>query len=345
MAMAKMWTAEEYDQLSDEWGQYSIKTIAERHNRSPNAIKIKAQRRSLGQHLLADDRVSINQIFSAFKVQSYTYLLGRMVKAGLKIHYHKIDKARYKVIKIEEFWEFIEKHRSMLDFSKLEKNALGIEPSWVEAVRREDFKRRCSVKPKNCQWTQAEDAELLRLVQMQRYSYSEIAHLLHRSCGAVSRRLHDLGVKDRPLKADNHVKWTDAELKTMSDMIKAGSNYENIGRAIGRSAKAVQGRVYNMYLTEQLDKVREMMNGGEWGDNRPERQLKHKNILRGDEKQDVKNGLSRLVCLLTYRSEQIAKLETHYGWQHKQCSHWHNGCDAGESDCTSCTHFRRKEPE
>ena len=337
------WTAEEYAQLDEEWGKYTIARIAERHNRSVNAIRVKAFRRHLGAHLYADDRVSVNQIFRAFKVKSYGYLLERMKKAGLQVRYHRVQGCRFKVVDLEHFWKFIEKNQSMLDFSKLEKNALGMEPVWVDSARREDFKRRCSVKPHNAKWTPAEDTELLRLVRMQKYSYAEIGKMLCRTYGGISRRLHDLGVKDRPVKADNHVKWTDDELKTVCDMIKAGSNYENISRAIGKSPKAIQGRVYSMYLTERLDKVRVLLNGGEWGDNRPDRQLKHKNVMNVEEKKEMNAGLGELVCLLTYRADQLARLEKQYGWQRNQCEHWHNGCDAGDQNCDTCTHFRRKE--
>ena len=343
MGKGRVWSAEELQQLDDEWGRISVSRIAERHNRSVNAILIKAQRRKLGAHLLGDDRVSVNQIFKAFKVTSYGYLLGRMIKAGLKTSYHRVNGRRFRVVDLDEFWSFMKNNRSMLDFSRLEKNSLGKEPPWVERVRHEDFKRSCFIKPNNTRWTKSEDAELLRLVQRHNYSYSEIAGSLHRTCGAVSRRLHDLGIKDRPIKADNHIKWTAEELKTLCDMIKAGSNYENISRAIGKSPKAIQGKVYSTYLTERLDKVRAMLNGVEWGDNRPDRQLKHKNAMNSGEKHEMNTGISELVCLLTYRANQIAEIENRYGWQHKQCKHWNNGCAAGEPDCDACTHFQRKE--
>lgn len=266
-----------------------------------------AQRRHLGPHLLADDKISINQLFSAFGLRSYTYLLGRMKKAGLRVRYHKTNSIRFRVVDLEEFWNFIEKNRTMLDFSKLEKNALGREPDWVESARREDDKLRVSLKPRRSRWTKSEDAELLRLVRGQKYSYAEIAQLMRRSCGAISRRLYDLNAKERPVKADNHVKWSSDELKILGKMIKLGSNYENIGKALGKSSKAIRGMVFSSYLTEDLDRVRMMMNGGEWGDNRPTRQLKHKNLMPAKEKREMSEGLNRLVCLLTYHAKQIAR--------------------------------------
>lgn len=345
MGAGRLWTQEELTQLEEEWGNFAIGTIAKRHNRSLNAIKIKAIRQKLGAHIDSDDRISVNQLFLAFGNNSYGYLLGRMIKAGLKIHYHKVEKCRFKMINLSEFWKFAEKNQTMFDFSKLEKNALGEEPAWVAAARREDFIRSTRIKPHNTAWTAAEDAELLRLVKMHRYTYDEISQRFNRSCGAIARRLIHLGVKERPVRCDNHTPWTDEEKSIMCEMIKHGSNYENISAVIGKSSKAIQGRVYDVYLTERLDKVREMLNGGNWGDNRPERRVKHLKIsaMSREEKNNVKADLTAIVSILSKRAESLERLESKYGWQRKQCRNWNNGCLAGESNCDECLQFRRKD--
>lgn len=345
MGAGRLWTQEELRQLEEEWGNIAIGTIAKRHNRSLNAIKVKAFRQRLGAHIDSDDRISVNQLFLAFGNNSYGYLLGRMIKAGLKIHYHRVDKCRFKMIKLSEFWEFAEKNQTMLDFSKLEKNTFGAEPSWVEAARREDFLRHTRIKPNNSVWTAAEDAELIRLVKMHRYHYPEIAQKLRRSEGAVYKRLMDLKIKERPLKSGTHNMWTEAQYKTLCEMIKQGSNYINISAAIGKSSKAIQGRVYDMYLTERLDKVREMLNGGNWGDNRPVRRIKHlkTTAMKREEKNVANSGLTALSIILSKRAESLAKLEDKYGWQRLQCTHWKGECLLGQSNCDECSQFRRKD--
>ncbi len=68
-----------------------------------------------------------------------------------------------------------------------------------------------------------------------------------------------MGIKARPLKADNQIKWTAAEFALLDELIKEGYGYELISEKLGKSAKAVRGRVYCMYSTENLDKVRAAM--------------------------------------------------------------------------------------
>ena len=48
-------------------------------------------------------------------------------------------------------------------------------------------------------------------------------------------------------------------------MIIAGKKYEQMADVIGKSVKAIRGRVYHMYITQNLDKVREMIGSGPWG--------------------------------------------------------------------------------
>lgn len=344
----RTWKAEEIDQLRKEWGRTSFQGIAKKHNRSVNAIKLKAQRLGLGNFLLANENVSLSQVLKAFKMTSgYDWQVKKLEKAGLKIHMQRIEKQRIRMINLTEFWKFAEAHKSFFDFSKLEKNALGEEPKWVAAVRREDFNHRQNIKPNNTPWSKAEEKELLRLVKMQRYSYLDISARLHRTYGAVARKLVDLGVKDRPVKAENHIKWTDEETDILCEMIKQGSTYENISRVLNKSAKAIQGKVYSMYLTERLDNVRKIIGNGKWGDNRPERNLKQYNVMTVEEKKQTKANLNRLVCLLAYRAQNLNDLDNCYGWQHYQCRHWDNskGCLVGETDCDSCNKYRRKDCE
>ena len=75
--------------------------------------------------------------------------------------------------------------------------------------------------------------------------------MLHRSAGAIQRRCTDLGLKERPVKADNHgpeATWTPEDLELLADGIRHGESYTLIGQAIGKSEKAIRGKVYFTYL-------------------------------------------------------------------------------------------------
>lgn len=351
MGQARKWTKAEKDRLAEEWGTFSVGTIAEHLNRSENGIIVMAQRLGLGAHISNSALITFNTLLHELgisgngKSSSYSWALQKYKEAGLKIHTHRVKRNSFRMVDIDEFWEFAEKNRHLFDFSRLEENALGAEPAWVKVKRAEDFKRTFKVKPHNTPWTEAEDRELLRLLRTYQYTYPEIAAKLHRSEGGVARRVNDLGVKERPLKADNHTLWTDEQLQTLTHMMKAGANYETMSGAIGKSTKAIRGKVFTVYLTENLDKACRLMGDGEFGDNRPERKLSQRLLMTVEEKAEVKESMSQLVGLLTY---QLRKhFDDQDNWQRNLCQHWDKvkGCTAGGVDCDDCADFLRIRPQ
>ena len=147
---------------------YSIPTIAKRMNRSEAAIKVRASRLGLGAHIAASEFITFNVLIQELGLSKggsgYMWNYKKLKAAGLKIHTHRVQNNSFKMVDIEEFWEFAEKNRHFFDFSRLEENVLGAEPEWVKVKRAEDCKRARMVKPKNVRWTEAEDRELLRLL-------------------------------------------------------------------------------------------------------------------------------------------------------------------------------------
>ena len=346
MGKGKNWTREEEEQLAEEWGMYSADAIAKRLGRTRDAVIVRVARLGLGAHLENSAMISFNVLIKELGFSGgYEWQLQKSTEAGMKIHMQRVKDCSFRMVDIDEFWEFAEKNKHLIDFSRLEENALGAEPDWVKAKRTEDFKRKCVVKPHNAKWTEAEDKELLRLLRTYRYTYPEIADRLRRSEGAIQRRVNDLGIKERPLKADNHTLWTEDQIQTLCQMIKDGSNYESMSRVLGKSSKAIRGKVFTVYLTENLAKVSKMLGDGEWGDNRPERRIGQKLLMSVEEKAEVKEEMSKLVSLLTY---QIRKhFDDQDNWQRNLCQHWDKvrGCTAGETNCDACSSFQRIRPQ
>ena len=83
--------------------------------------------------------------------------------------------------------------------------------------------------------------------------------------------------------------------------IKNGDSYSLIAKRIGKSEKAVRGKVYNKYLTENADKVRAMIGDGQWGDNAPEPNVKQALYL-SHTRGKCQKSLTDLVELLKYRT-------------------------------------------
>ena len=109
-------------------------------------------------------------------------------------------------------------HRRSIDFSKLEPLALGKEPDWVAEQRRKDYQS-FALQRKD-PWSPDEDNNLIRLLKQQKYGYAELSEILRRSEGAIVRRCRDLGLKERPVRADSHRKggsWSDEQHQILAD--------------------------------------------------------------------------------------------------------------------------------
>ena len=336
----RTWTADELDYLAEKWGVIRPAKIGEKLGRSEGAVVQKASKLGLGPFLEAGGYVSLNQLLIAVTGTNaaYSYKMKSWVEnRGLPVHTKRYRKNSWRVVYLDKFWKWAEKNKAFLDFSKMEPLALGAEPDWVAEQRRRDT-RSNAVQRKDV-WTPAEDDRLKLLLRQQRYSWSEIAHELNRSAGAIQRRIQDLGLKDRPVRADNHNPWSDQDFQTMADMLREGYSYGQIADAVGRSEKAVRGRVYDTYWTENADKVREMLKDGPWGYGKPE-----PTVWQAKNKYAVKKLLGRFDTLLRIR---LNRLGYEPYWQKEMCLHWDDvkGCTAGEADCDSCVSFKRIPPQ
>ncbi len=339
---SRTWTAAELEYLDSNWGYVSLPSMAKRLNRTVDAIKLKAGRLGLGSMLMGGDYITLNQLIIALSGhKESSYLRKSWVEnRGLPVHKKRVNKCQFNVVYIDEFWKWAEKHRSFIDFSKMEPLALGKEPEWVVEQRKKDYKA-LSLQRKD-PWSPAEDSKLIYLLNQQKYGYLELSKMLNRSAGAIQRRCCDLGTKLRPVKADTHGAdsiWTEKDYEILCDGIKNGESYGSIAELIGKSEKAIRGKVYYVYLTENMDKVRLMIGSGNWGDGAPVPTVNQGKSLSAY-RQQVKKDLSYFAGLLKYRANELGYDPY---WQRFMCANWDDfkGCQAGESDCDSCAQFLR----
>lgn len=315
MGQAKNWTKSEVEYLSESWGYVSLKCIANKLNRSKGAVKLKASRLGLGAFLDNGDYITMHQLLQAIGKMPYGSIQKSWIEErGFPVKYKTVNDCKFKVVYLEEFWKWADKHRNFIDWSKFEPLALGKEPSWVQDQRKICHKTKNAYR--TTPWTTEEDNRLIMLLKQHKYTVDQISKQLGRTAGAVQRRCCDLGLKERPVKADNHTKWTDEENHQLGELIKQGYSYELMAERFGRSSKSIRSRVYWMYLTENLDKARAIIGDGEWGDNRPERPITH-NTLNAAERQEVRESLSQLAGVL----RTVAKMQYDYEdfWQKDTC--------------------------
>ena len=342
----RKWTAEEEEYLMDKYGSVSIPAIAKKLGRTVEAVKIRAQKIGLGSALQCGDYITLNQLMKALGMcggHSYGYQLKSWVQdRGMPVHTRRVINNSFRVVYLDEFWSWAEKNRSFLDFSKMEPLALGEEPDWVPLQRKIDAIS--AINQRKDPWTPVEDQHLAYLLKQHKYTLAELSRELRRSAGAIQRRCCDLGLKERPVRQSPHNPWSDADLQLMADMIRQGYSYTMIGEACGgRSEKAIRGKVYYTYLTEDADKIRAMMGAGPWGHGAPEPTVKQGQYLTRTRK-EVHQNLSILDALLRKRMNALGWDEY---WQKDMCQHWDDirGCLMKSPDCDSCTKFQRIRPQ
>ena len=118
-----------------------------------------------------------------------------------------------------------------------------------------------------------------------------------------------------------------------------------IAESIGKSAKAVRGRVYNMYLTENLDKAREIIGNGNFGDNRPSRKLKQWNAMNTEERIQTRDLMIRFTAILKHEFKiQIDQTEWGEFFQKDTCQNFCSDC-LKTSGCDECLNYKKVEPQ
>lgn len=263
MGQNRAWTEEEKEYLKGKWGETSISGAAKKLNRSVSAVKQKAYKMGLrDMRKCGNGYITLHQLALAFNNTNFTYKLISWVKQrGFPVKSKLIIKNRVRVVYIDKFWIWAEQHRDFIDFSKLEENILGVEPNWVKKQRSLDYAK--NLKFKKTPWTKTEDAQLKYYLKQFKYTYDDLSKRLNRTCGAIQRRICDLGLKERPIKVDTHsnpwVTETKDDIALLKKGIKDGASYELLAEQLGRSSKAIRGKVYMLYRTERLDKVRSVI--------------------------------------------------------------------------------------
>lgn len=259
----KPWTPAEENYLQDKWGSVSIKGLARNLGRSENAVIVRAQRMGLGAHLNSDYRMPFNQLMVAvFGEHSTGYTKRRLIEAGLPVKKHRVNKCCFLVICPEDFWEWAEANKSLIDFKNFEPYAIGPEPEWAKVKRKYDQDKAIRTKKNHNQpWTAAEDARLSFLLKKGDRTYRDLQKDLQRTDAAIKRRIGTLGLKERPAREKNR-KWTEGEIEVLLRMVEEGANWIQIGDRIGRSALAVRGKYERLQNPEYMKRYNRGRNGG-----------------------------------------------------------------------------------
>ncbi len=248
--MGTIWSKEEVEYLEMNWSNTSITSMAKKLNRSINAIREKAYNIGLKRYIHSGEYITVNQLMIAIGRAQSSYTLNKWMKQGLPIKYRRSVTMKYRVIFIESFWKWAKEHRMLVDFSKVEKNILGDEPTWVKEQRKADV---ASSKYRKTPWTKNDDSMLIAMLKCFKYSYRDISVRIKRTEGAIKRRMMDLNIKMRPIKAEIR-DWSEDEVKVVIDLYNKGYRSEVIAEYIDRSSLSINGKIERMIKAELLSK-------------------------------------------------------------------------------------------
>lgn len=259
--MKKTWTKKEVEYLKEKWGNVSLETLSEKLNRTESAVKQKAQKLGLAAFLKCGEYITFNEMYLALTGHNAnSYQMTSWVKnRNFPIKYKKVGKTRYRIVDLNEFWKWAEKNQDFLDFSKFETFSLGVEPKWVANKRKIDKERATQTKKHNIPWNNDDDNKLKHYLSMHKYTLLEVARKLNRTTGAVLRRIHTLGIMDRPVPVNNHIKYTLEEKSSIVYMIMNDATYHKMAEKLEKSERAIRGYLYRQYGTERLSKIKQQL--------------------------------------------------------------------------------------
>ena len=237
--MRRNWTLAEIDYMQNNWGDVSIKHIATKLKRSINSVKIKAYKVGLRRMTDCGEYITFNQLFNIINGKKEIGKdFKRLIKAKFPMNYQRIINKQVKVVYMDKFWDWFEQNKHLIDLKHTNKGDFGYEPAWVDEKRRADKR---AAEYKTTPWTAYEDECLQRLLKTYKYGYREISIKLKRTEGALKRRMQDLKIKERPLRADNHNPWTYDEIEKVKKLYLKGYKSQIIAEYIDRSALAING--------------------------------------------------------------------------------------------------------
>ncbi|MDU5110296.1 MAG: helix-turn-helix domain-containing protein [Clostridium sp.] len=238
----RFWSDEDTDYLEENYGKYSLKTLAKNLNKSESAIKGKCLRLGLTSALNNTGLLNTSDIAKALGIDRKT--VGDFIKVkGLPAKKKVVlKKAKYWRIDIDDFWKWLEKNEDV-NLSNLERNILGIEPEWVDIRRKNHIKNKTR---QNQNWSKYEVDYLKANYKIK--TFNEIASDLKRSLTSVQVKSRKLGLSKMIL-----LPWKPIEVDILISSKTKGITDEAIAEELGRSLSSVSWKRKELLKSGVLD--------------------------------------------------------------------------------------------
>lgn len=225
----KNWSPEEIAVLEKFWGSRSAKGIGNIIGRSEKSVRTKANKLGLGRSVENYNGFTMRMIWEAFKI-NHTKIQDWIRDYDFPARKDPTHRCKeHKVIKVDLFWEWAEKHQILLDCYNLAPRELGPEPDWVRVKRKKDERKYLLTKNNKKEWSDEEDRILVSMYNAKCYTRKEIAKRLLRSEGSVIVRAKLLFIDtDIPPAPRTFYDVSEEEMKEMGQMFMDHYSIEEI---------------------------------------------------------------------------------------------------------------------
>ena len=241
--------------LQEYWGTFSTPNIAEKLNRTTVAVRARTKFLGLGYQVENSEYITLGSLLAEFgvKTDSRSWQINIWLKEGFPVHRQRVDKRTFKMVDLEEFWDFAEKNKHLFDFSKLELNALGKEPEWVKKARETDYQEKTFLLNDSRHWTRKDEKELLRLFNSGYTTVYELSKRMKRTESSIRTRMRLLGIKASGKL--ERTPWSDRDMEILQSLLREEKPYEYIADVLGKTASAVRSKTRNIYGSESFPKI------------------------------------------------------------------------------------------
>ena len=227
----KKWTEDEDFYLYENVGKMTFLKIGIELGRSEDSVANRAN--------ALDIKIVDNQGFLDGETFCETIGISRSTfEYWRKAHNFPAKKQKnfkYLAIDLDKFWNWAKKNKKIINWTKFETGALGVEPRWVREVRKNNrYNRNKKV------WELDED-EILKRMIAKGATYPELSKVLRRSHGSIKRRIYDLYLPS-PARTNQKI-WTEEEIAYAVDKLRKGADLMTVAADLGRSESGLREKL------------------------------------------------------------------------------------------------------
>ena len=227
----RKWTEDEEIFLFENVGKLTFLNIGIELGRSENSVASKAN--------LLGVKIVDNQGFLDGETFCETIGISRSTfEYWRKAHNFPAKKQKdfkYLAIDLDKFWNWAKKNKKIINWTKFETGALGVEPRWVREVRKNNRYNRNKKA-----WELDEDEVLKRMIA-KGATYPELSKVLRRSHGSIRRRIYNLYLP--PPARTSKKRWTEEDVAYAVDKLRKGADLIIVASDLGRSESGLREKL------------------------------------------------------------------------------------------------------